>query len=295
MLRRNTTRDRRDLEAWLSLSDPPPLFGEESVLRRVSREPVVTLGGPRALLMQIAHPSVAAGVSRHSGFRVAPLSRLAATLDAMLVIVFGRPEEAQAVVRRVREKHARVRGQVGTKAYSANDADLQLWVLATLIDTAEVLYERWVRPLSKEEREGLYEDWQIVGRLFGMPAAAFPEGANGLRAYVAEMLAGPRLDVGEKARALAEQILRPPTPLYPGPLANVVRALTAGLLDGRLRRDFGLPFGALQQAEFAAVDGALGTTWRHLPFVHRSMPLAWLSVRRAMGAGPATGTMKLEA
>ncbi|MGH7855885.1 MAG: oxygenase MpaB family protein, partial [Candidatus Binatia bacterium] len=67
----------------------------------MNREAVLLLGGGRALLMQIAHPLVAAGVADHSDFRTDSLGRLRRTLDAMLTITFGTLREAEEAYRGV--------------------------------------------------------------------------------------------------------------------------------------------------------------------------------------------------
>src|SRR5216117_2677814 len=86
------------------------LFGPESVVRRVNREAVLLLGGGRALLLQVAHPLVAAGVAAHSRFRQRPLERLWRTLDLMLTLVFADAARAIGAVREIEHVHARVRG-----------------------------------------------------------------------------------------------------------------------------------------------------------------------------------------
>jgi ER-bound oxygenase mpaB/B'/Rubber oxygenase, catalytic domain len=65
-------------------------FGEDAAIRRIARESVLMLGGPRALLMQAAHPFVAAGIVDHSRFRQDPWRRLARTMTALYTIVFSR-------------------------------------------------------------------------------------------------------------------------------------------------------------------------------------------------------------
>ncbi|HWW54878.1 MAG TPA: oxygenase MpaB family protein, partial [Acidimicrobiales bacterium] len=98
------------------------LFPADAVVRRVDAEMVLLLGGGRALLMQLAHPSVAAGVAEHSDFEQDPLSRLRRTLEATYTVVFG--TEAQA--RRVGEALHRVHDRVTGAGYQANDPELLL-------------------------------------------------------------------------------------------------------------------------------------------------------------------------
>src|SRR5262249_11779079 len=88
------------------------LFGPDSVTWRINREAVLLLGGGCALLMQIAHPLVAAGVEEHSRYRTEPLQRLWRTLERMLTIAFDDAGEAIRSVRIIERKHARVRGKL---------------------------------------------------------------------------------------------------------------------------------------------------------------------------------------
>src|SRR5438105_15468315 len=103
------------------------LYPEDSITRRVNRENVLLLGGGRALLMQLAHPKVAAGVDEHSDFRAHPVRRLRRTVLMTMAIVFGERETALAAARAVNQVHGRVRGE----DYRALDPDLLLWVLGS--------------------------------------------------------------------------------------------------------------------------------------------------------------------
>src|SRR5260370_23456064 len=77
------------------------LFPDDSIIRRVNRENVLLLGGGRALLMQLAHPLVAAGVDEHSDFRDRPIPPLRPTVQMMMAIVFGDRATALAAARPV--------------------------------------------------------------------------------------------------------------------------------------------------------------------------------------------------
>src|SRR5205085_5742513 len=112
------------------------LFGPGSLTWRVNREGVLLLGGGRALLLQVAHPLVAAGVAQHSNYREDPFGRLFRTLDTVTTIVFGATPDAHEAAARLRRIHERVKGVAddGTP-YQATDHDLIMWVHATLVDT----------------------------------------------------------------------------------------------------------------------------------------------------------------
>src|SRR6266849_5994420 len=143
----------------------PGLYAEDSITRRDNRENVLFLGGGRALLMQLAHPKVAAGVDEHSDFRTHPLRRLRRTVLMTMAIVFGERDTALAAARAVNQVHGRVRGQ----DYRALDPDLLLWVHATLVDSALVTYEAFVQRLSASERDDFYQESKVAGELLGIP------------------------------------------------------------------------------------------------------------------------------
>src|SRR2546423_14627934 len=120
------------------------LFPDDSIVRQVNRENVLILGGGRALLMQLAHPKVAAGVDEHSDFRVRPIQRLRRTVLMTMAIVFGDRKTALAAVNAVKRTHARGRGG----DYRALDPDLLVWVDATLVASLPGSYGTYAPPLS---------------------------------------------------------------------------------------------------------------------------------------------------
>src|SRR5262245_593185 len=129
------------------------------MIRRVHSEAIVLLGGGRALLLQLAHPAVAAAVAEHSSFQKRRLERLLGTLKPTLAIVFGDARTATAAASSINATHARVQ----SAAYDARDPDLLLWVLATLIDTALLMHCRFLRPLSSVEEQSYYQDMLRAG------------------------------------------------------------------------------------------------------------------------------------
>src|SRR4051812_3958499 len=166
-------------------------FARESAIWRVDREMALLLGGGRALLMQIAHPKIAAGVADHSRFLSDPLGRLRQTMDTMWSIVFDDPPQARASLDRLRHVHQRVKGQVrkpgtisGGSAYSAQDPELLLWVHATLVDSALVAYDRFVKPLSVAERRRYYRDSKKLGVLMGVPEHMLPATLEEFEHYI---------------------------------------------------------------------------------------------------------------
>jgi uncharacterized protein (DUF2236 family) len=224
--------------------------------RRVHSEGILLLGGPRALLMQVAHPSVARGVAEHSSFLHDRLQRLLRTLRALLAMIYGSRAQAEAAAAGIARVHETVRG----RGYDARDLDLQLWVLATIIDTALVMQRLFVRPLSPPEAAAYYEDMKLIGRLLGLPEQMMPPDVDGLTRYVLSQSA--TLVVSGDARVIAAQIFRlwPPPALVMWP----VRQVTAGLLPPPLRRQYGFSWGPRRQR---ALDLATAASRRLLPWV----------------------------
>lgn len=227
-------------------------FAPDSAVRTVGRESVLMLGGGRALLMQVAHPLVAAGVRDHSGYARNPWGRLARTMVALYSIVHGTREEADAVAARVRAVHARVRGERGGRPYSALDPELMAWVHATLVDTGLVMYETFVRRLRPAERQAFYADMLLVAEIFGVPRAVLPPTLPDFHRYLLGMLAGDDLEVGEEAREVARIVLSPPVPAALRPGFAALRLITTELLPAELRARYRLPSTPFGRAALAA-------------------------------------------
>jgi uncharacterized protein (DUF2236 family) len=230
------------------MADGRSYFTDDAMLRCVHREHVIRLSGPRALLMQAAHPVAFAGFFAHTGALDEPYERLNRTAEVMNTIAFGEKADADRMTRRVRAMHRRIHGKLpepvgrwpaGTP-YAADDPALQLWILAALVDSALLVYGKYVRPLSRDERDAYWQDYKVIGRLFGLRDEHLPETIDDFDAYVHGMLAGDDLHVSDEARELSVRIvMRPPVPLVARPLLELANFITVGLLPGRLRRMYG--------------------------------------------------------
>jgi uncharacterized protein (DUF2236 family) len=246
----------------------PGLFADDSIVRRVNRENVLLLGGGRALLMQLAHPKVAAGVDEHSDFRRRPLYRLRRTVRLTMAIVFGDRETALAAARNVNRVHARVKG----RDYHALDPDLLLWVHATLVDSALITYETFVRRISASQREDFYRQMNTVAELLGVPPSRFPPTFGDFRKYVDETIA-TELEVGETAHELSRLVVRPRVLRLPGAAFVPLELVTTGLLPPALREQYRLPWGRGHQQFFRFLTRALPKLVAVTPPVLRVWPL----------------------
>jgi uncharacterized protein (DUF2236 family) len=256
------------------------LFGPDSVAWRVDREVLVLAGGSCALLMQAAHPVVAAGVDQHSTYATDPFGRLRRTLTSSVDVVFGTRSRADAAIRRVNAIHAAVRGQLPDgAAYSATDPEALLWVHATLVDTALRIYTRFVGPLSPgEERRYLLEAAEVAERLGVLPAdlpAEVPE----LRDWMAGMLETGRVQVTPAARRIARTVLYP-NGLVPRLAWDAAHLVSLATLPDPLRRQYGIRW---SEGRERGVDRLAAVTRRTLPLVPpplRFVPQARTAERR---------------
>lgn len=277
-------------EAPADTDEAAGLYGPTSEAWRLNREAMLLLGaGPRALLLQLAHPHVAAGVADHSDFRADPWGRLRATLRSYLAIVYGTSTAARAEIRRLNGLHRSITGA----GYAARDPDLSLWVHATLVETTIVAHDAWIEPLSRERRARYYAETVPIGRAFGVPADRLPADLEAFEAYVAAMLApsGP-VHPSAVARELADAVLHPPLQaVMPAALGPALARLSPrsyswtlwpaiGLLPEGVRNEFGLRWGPAERA----VAGWLVAAWRAwrpvLPVGFRQMPQALAADRR---------------
>jgi uncharacterized protein (DUF2236 family) len=224
-------------------------FTDGSMIRRVHREHVVGLGSARALLMQAAHPVAFAGFFMSTGALDDPYARLQRTARVLDTIMFGARDEADASTSAVRRVHARMRGtlpeQVGKfpagTPWAADDPELLLWILATLADSGALVYGRYVDRLTRRERDAYWDDWRLVGSLFGLVGGDMPQGSGELRDYLRAMLAGDTLHVSPQARELGiDVVLHPPVPFAARPLLELANFIIVGLLPGSIRRQYGL-------------------------------------------------------
>jgi uncharacterized protein (DUF2236 family) len=238
-------------------------FGPHSVVWRVDRELAVLLGsGSRALLLQVAHPLIAAAVADHSRYRRDPIGRLRHTLETIYAFAFSDREHATRMVEAINRRHAQV---VGTSPdgtpYAALDPHLLLWVYATLIDSGLLAYETFVAPLTEAEREQAYLEFQEAAHVWGIPPEIFPPGI----------------------REAGRIILKPPVWWLPGFLMSPLEWVAVWLLPPTIRDGFGYTWGPRRE-RFMQLCAALSRrVVPRLPAWLRDLPVARAADRRVEG------------
>ena len=235
-------------------------------------------GWSRAILLQLAHPLVAAGVADHSTFRSGPMAaarRLRETVEAMLALAFGDEFERGHAIVAIRAIHARVHGRLrettgpwraGTP-YSAEDPALLLWVHATLVESVVLAYDTLVSPLSPADRDAYCKEAADVAVSLGAREAEVPHRWEGLEAYLAGMYDSGRIVVGSDARVLADAVLFPPMALLSGPAAWGNRVLTLGMLPADVRDQYGYAWSSTRARQFSRVARTIRGLRRLAPSV----------------------------
>ncbi|MBT2501872.1 oxygenase MpaB family protein [Curtobacterium sp. ISL-83] len=210
-------------------------------LRRFLADSTPVLAGGRAILLQIADPVVGAGVRRHSDFARRPQQRLAHTLMFVYAVVIGTDEDAATAAGFVHRAHRPVAG--------ADDLDRQLWVAATLYDSARLAHELFGSPVSEARAADVLRAYAPIGTALRVPAAQWPGSVEAFDAFWERSLAG--LEVTDDARGVVRDLLHPRfAPLWVRAAMPLVRIVTVGMLPAAVREQYGFPWGAGEERRF---------------------------------------------
>jgi uncharacterized protein (DUF2236 family) len=258
-----------------SICQPMPTTAG-SAPARINAERLMLLGWSRAILLQLAHPLVAAGVTDHSSFRSGPfaaVTRLRHTVRAMLSLSFGDERRRAATLEHIRAIHRRVNGRlrVGTgifaagTPYSAEDPALLLWVHATLLDSIPPIYERLVAPLTEVERDRYCDASASVAIDLGARREEVPRTWTDVRRYLARTYTSGAIAVSSDARGLAAAMLSPPFAPLVAPLASVNRLVTVGLLPDFIRQEYGFEWSRARERRLDRVFTAVRLGRRLVP------------------------------
>jgi len=279
------------------LRDPSPdpgIFGPDSLTWRVMREPLLILGGGRALLMQAADPLVAQAAIDHSAYATDPFGRLERTIHWVTVVTFGTTAEAKAACRLVNRLHRRVSGRLptghatrrvrGRSPYSAMDEELLLWVHATFVDTMLATHDALIGGLSDADRDRFVREWHAVARLMRVPHRLLWRDHAQMRDYIDRRIASGRIAPGAGSRLVSRTIMRPPL-VSPAlrPMWDLVAFTTVGLLPAQVRRGYGILWTPAHDAAHTALRLWLRSSKAVLPRRLRVSPVYDLAMARVTG------------
>lgn len=246
-------------------------------IRDIAPESVLVLAGGRAILLQIANPSVGHGVARHSDFAQRPLGRLTGTLSYVYAVTCGTAIDRAAAVRRVSLAHRPVHssphpGASDAPAYNAFDPHLQLWVAATLYESATRMHDLIYGPLAEADAESVYRDYGVLGTALQVPPGLWPADRAAFAAYWSRESAALATDA--TTRGVADRLLHPQAgPWWLRLAMPLARLVTTGLLSPRERELFALPWSAGRQRRFSLVVAGLRIVYPRLPARLRHAPM----------------------
>ena len=282
---------------------PPPaewqslVPGSATVTWRRAGDVRVLLAAGYALLLQVSHPTVGAGVSEHSRFRTDPWGRLLRTLDYSTTMVYAGAEQAGEMGGRIREFHRQIRGvRPDGVSYHALEPEAYAWVHATLAAGIVAAHERFGVGLSEADRERLWQEWRVLGRLLGIRdrdlPPTWPQFGGYFERTVHDTLVRTAA-VEEVLDALARpmppelsRIYRPLWPFTSRSMGHLVGLTTAGLLPAVLRERFRIPWGGARALELRVLSGALRAATPVMPgYLLNTGPgyLQWRSEALARG------------
>jgi uncharacterized protein (DUF2236 family) len=249
------------------------IFGPNSLIWKINRERINLMGGGRALLLQLAHPWVSAGVEQHSKVKTDLIGRYRRTFHNIRGMVFGDLKTALKCAKAVYEVHKKVKGRSGENTeYFANNEKVLMWVHSTLWDTSVKMYELFIRKLSDEELEHYYQDTKFFAYLFGISDETLPENWKAFTRYTKCMCNGDtnELKINNNTMALAEHIFNPSILLkLPG---KFYKSFTTHILPESVRKLYKLEYGLKQKFIYESIYQTLKPAYRLLPKRLRYVP-----------------------
>ncbi|KAA9151164.1 DUF2236 domain-containing protein [Amycolatopsis acidicola] len=237
----------------------------------------------QVLVLQVAHPVVAAGVKDHSDYVADPWTRLMRTGASLSIYIYGGPDGAAYEARRLRALHKKFTGvREDGKRYSALDPQAYAWVHATLVRLPVDAQEFYGRPIPRAELDVYYAQMTEVGRMLGLRDKDLPPSWDGFCRYYDEMVDsfGPNGTIDQLLETIDS--VRPPVPLpFWASLRRFQRFLLVATLPPALRERLGLEWTDEQQRRFDRLRRIVRAVGNPLPASVRNAHfrfLAWLNV-----------------
>jgi len=248
---------------WVRLAPTPA-----TITWRRAGDARLLLAAGYALLLQVSHPTVGAGVSEHSQFRRDPWGRLLRTLDYTYTMVYGGPRRAGEMGRRIRTYHRQIFGtRPDGRRYHALEPEAYAWVHATLAEAIVAGHARFGQPFTDGQRERFWAEWRALGRLLGVRERDLPGGWPEFCEYFGKMV-DERLCHTPAVDDVLGALGRPAAPAVTGldgaawaiarlPLGHVLALTTVGMLPPALRTRFGVPWSRQRELELRGLCATL--------------------------------------
>jgi uncharacterized protein (DUF2236 family) len=255
---------------------PALVVGPSSITWRRASDARMFFAAGYALVLQVAHPTVGAGVAEHSSYKQDPWGRLFRTLDFTNSLIYAQPAVAAAVARRIRSTHTRIKGvKADGSRYHALEPDAYAWVHATLFEAIASAHARFGNPLNGEQEQQFWVEWRRLGRLLGIRERDLPEHHPSFRRYF-EAVVSEVLENNGTVHGVIESLSEPACPplsryvapawkLGAYPAAIALRLATVGMLPPLLRERFGLGWTVGHELQLRALEAASRSTSALMP------------------------------
>jgi uncharacterized protein (DUF2236 family) len=222
------------------------LFGPDSVTWRVMGEPVLIVGGLRALLLQALHPQSMWGTAQNSELMdpSAAWARLGRTVEFVRIRTYGTCEEVERAGRRVRKLHSTMTGlnlRTG-EVFAIDDPENLLWVHLGEVDSYLDVARRAGVPLTAEDADRFVDEQRRSAEAVGLDPATVPATVADVKAYYEEMRT--KVWACKEARDGLKRLFYPNVPRQMLPLklaAPGIATLAVATLPRWARRMYGLP------------------------------------------------------
>jgi len=258
---------------------------------RYSGDPRLVGTGAFAILLQVGHPTVGAGVSEFSEFRADPWGRLLRTLDYSYVMTYGGPELAAEMGWRIREMHKHIKGvKPDGERYHALEPEAYAWVHATLAHSIVHGHQLLSTGIPAGEVDQFYAEWRRAGRLIGVRERDLPETWAEFGEYFDRMVE-ERLERTPAVEEVLESLKAPTSPELPFlperawriariPASHQVSLVSAGLLGPTLRERYGIPWSRGRERQLNVFTAASRAASPLLPRRLRNVGPSYLRWRR---------------
>jgi uncharacterized protein (DUF2236 family) len=272
------------------------LVGPDSVSWQVTSDSRLYAAALYPLLLQVAHPTVGAGVNDYSDFERRPWDRLMKTIDYVSLLVYG-GQDAIPAGRRLRELHKHFKGvRADGEPYTALEPEAYAWVHATLLQTYVAGHAHFGRPMTPGEIERFYVEYRGLGRLIGVRERDLPDTWSEFETYFERMVAEELVHTVsvDSVMGAIRHAPPPPVPMPDAlwralriPAARVLRLGGAGLMTPALRARLRIRWSQADETQFRVLGGISRSLTPVLPERLKVMGPAQLRWRRAeIARGP---------
>ncbi|MCX5009006.1 DUF2236 domain-containing protein [Streptomyces sp. NBC_00638] len=272
-------------------NEPAPL-APGTILWEIAGDVRLLLSLPAALVLQVAHPAVGAGVDDHSVFRTDPWGRAERSLESLQLWVYG-GERAIEEGRRLRRLHKTISGTDSRgRSYHALTPAYYAWVHATAYPVFLRAARYLSRPLSPEDERRLYDEVLQLGAILGINERDMPGTPEEFWPYFDTMIQEEL-----ESTAVVQELLDPHRPIAPPPGSGTLTRLlwpvlrrplghlhvfvTMGLLPPAARDRLGVPWTPRDERRLRRFGAVVRTVVPLFPERLRYLPTA----RAARAAG----------